>query len=260
MIFTPTFYRTGGVLSAIHCGCGASRVRFIGVHPWLKLGLWFLPLAWLWFSLSYNLGAQWSAYEQYNYGWAVPFLCAYLFWLRWHVKPLPESPANVRAATAIGVLAAFLLLPTRFLHEANPIWRLTSLAWTLEVIIIYLAAVYLAGGMGWLRQFFFPIVFFLVAVPWPSGLENFLVQSLTGLNVTTTVELLNGIGTPALQHGNVIEVATGMAENQAAAKTGGKIARRARLELEAKTGKRVVTGENYLPPSSAKRIQDTNDE
>jgi DNA-damage-inducible protein D len=48
--------------------------------------------------------------------------------------------------------------------------------------------------------------------------------------------------------------ATGVAENQTAAKTGGKIAKRARLELEAQTGKRVVTGENYLPPGSAKKI------
>ena len=52
--------------------------------------------------------------------------------------------------------------------------------------------------------------------------------------------------------------ATGMAENQTAAKTGGKIAKRARLELEAQTGKRVVTGENYLPPASAKKIRETN--
>jgi len=49
--------------------------------------------------------------------------------------------------------------------------------------------------------------------------------------------------------------ATGLPENKAAAKTGGKIATRARLELEAKTGKRVVTGENYLPPGSSKKIR-----
>jgi len=54
--------------------------------------------------------------------------------------------------------------------------------------------------------------------------------------------------------------ATGMAENQTAAKTGGKIAKRARLELEAQTGKRVVTGENYLPPASAKKIRAANAE
>ena len=54
--------------------------------------------------------------------------------------------------------------------------------------------------------------------------------------------------------------ATGMDENQTAAKTGGKIAQRARLELEAKTGRKVVTSENYLQPSGAKRIKKTNDE
>ncbi|MBK9991295.1 MAG: hypothetical protein IPP19_11320 [Verrucomicrobia bacterium] len=43
--------------------------------------------------------------------------------------------------------------------------------------------------------------------------------------------------------------ATGMAENQVAAKTGGRIAKKARLELESKTGRKVVTGENYLPPA-----------
>ena len=48
--------------------------------------------------------------------------------------------------------------------------------------------------------------------------------------------------------------ATGMAENTKAAKTGGKISKRARLELESKTGKKVVTGENYLPPGT-KRIK-----
>ena len=45
--------------------------------------------------------------------------------------------------------------------------------------------------------------------------------------------------------------ATGMVENKRAAKTGGKIARRARLELETKTGKNVVTSESYLPPGKS---------
>ena len=42
--------------------------------------------------------------------------------------------------------------------------------------------------------------------------------------------------------------ATGMTENAEAGKKGGRIAKRARLELEQKTGKSVVTGENFLPP------------
>lgn len=51
--------------------------------------------------------------------------------------------------------------------------------------------------------------------------------------------------------------ATGMPENEAAARTGGGIAKKARLELEGRTGKKVVTGENYLlpPPRRPKQIK-----
>ena len=49
--------------------------------------------------------------------------------------------------------------------------------------------------------------------------------------------------------------ATGLSENKVAAKTGGKIARRARRELEVTTGRSVVTGENFLPPSKIKKIK-----
>lgn len=42
--------------------------------------------------------------------------------------------------------------------------------------------------------------------------------------------------------------ATGMIENGEAGKKGGRIAKKARLELEEKTGRSVVTGENFLPP------------
>jgi DNA-damage-inducible protein D len=45
--------------------------------------------------------------------------------------------------------------------------------------------------------------------------------------------------------------ATGMAENADAASKGGAIAKQARKALEAKTGKSVVTGENFLPPAGA---------
>jgi len=110
-------------------------------------------------------------------------------------------------------------------------------------------------------------------------LTNLIHQEWSGVSVTTHKNL-KGLKTQNLRdHMSEAELiftalaelstrqiaetvaATGMAENQTAAKTGGKISRRARLELEAKTGKKVVTGENYLPPGgSAKKLRPTNDE
>ena len=47
--------------------------------------------------------------------------------------------------------------------------------------------------------------------------------------------------------------AKGLSENAIASKKGGAVAKNARKELEAKTGKSVVTGENFLPPAKEKK-------
>jgi DNA-damage-inducible protein D len=49
------------------------------------------------------------------------------------------------------------------------------------------------------------------------------------------------------------EQAKGVQQNAVAGKKGGKIAKDARLALEQKTGKKVITGENFLPPSKQKK-------
>jgi hypothetical protein len=45
-----------------------------------------------------------------------------------------------------------------------------------------------------------------------------------------------------------------MEENKKAGKTGGNIAKKARLELEAKTKKKVVTKESFLPTDHKKPL------
>jgi exosortase len=184
----------------------------------------------------------------------VPFLCAYLLWQRLQKPAIrrqpagdrhPPSPSHGSAAeqfndskpcipdfnfqlstfnfclSAVGF--ALLWFVARWLHEANPIWRLTSWVLALEVVGLTLFVLRLLPGTGIQNSasgfqlsafsfsgFVFPISFFLVAVPWPSGLENLLTQSLMQANVNVTTELLTFLGIPALQKGNVIEIATGL--------------------------------------------------
>ena len=56
----------------------------------------------------------------------------------------------------------------------------------------------------------FPLLFFLVSVPWPTLIEYPLIQTLTRMDVSATCDLVGWFGIPAVPHGNVIEVATGM--------------------------------------------------
>ena len=49
--------------------------------------------------------------------------------------------------------------------------------------------------------------------------------------------------------------ATGMEQNKRASKTGGAIAKQARLQLESKTGQKVISKSNFLPPPKLKTIE-----
>ena len=195
-----------------------ARAR-LSESPGSKVFAWRLlatagVLALLWLEVINQLKAEWSLNPQYGYGWSVPFLALYLLWRRWPHRPAPAPPPRKLPGrllpAAAAVICAFLFLPLRFVAEANPDWRLISWAFTLVVIALTLGCLFLMGGLPWLRHFAFPIVFFLVAVPWPMHLEQVVVQNLmravTGINVA----LLNVVGIPALQLGNVIEVGAGL--------------------------------------------------
>jgi exosortase len=168
----------------------------------------------LWLEVINQLKTEWSLNPQYGYGWSVPFLALYLLLRRWPHRPAP-APARRKLpgqllATAAAVICAFLFLPLRFAAEANPDWRLISRALTLVAIALTLSCLFLAGGRPWLRHFAFPIVFFLVAVPWPTHLEQVIVQHLMRVVTGINVALLNTVGIPAVQLGNVIQVGAGL--------------------------------------------------
>jgi DNA-damage-inducible protein D len=52
--------------------------------------------------------------------------------------------------------------------------------------------------------------------------------------------------------------ATGMEENKSASVIGGRIAKKARLELEEKTGKTVISNQNFLQKDAKKKLKDGN--
>ena len=168
----------------------------------------------LWLEVINQLKAEWSLNPQYGYGWSVPFLALYLLWRRWPHRPVPaqasRNPPGQFLAAAAAVICSFLFLPLRFVAEANPDWRLISWALTLAVIALTLSCLFLMGGWPWLRHFAFPILFVLVAVPWPVRFEQIVVQDLMRAVAAINVSLLNIFGIPALQHGNIIEVGSGL--------------------------------------------------
>ena len=178
----------------------------------ISRGINWLPLAvfaLVWIELVSRLRFEWSINPQYGYGWTVPFLAAYIFWRRSETAPPPSPPDHRILAGLLIILAAAFLIPVRLIQEANPDWRLLSWAMAVSVGVITACGIYLSGGRRWVRHFAFPILFFFVAVPWPTNLEQFVIQGLMRVDALINVEVLNAIGIPAVQLGNVIEVGSG---------------------------------------------------
>ena len=175
-----------------------------------------LVLLALWFVLCRQLSGEWSVNEQYSFGWFVPFFALFLFWLRWEGRPDRESrkekvgSRRPAIAIAIGGAALLLLSPVRLFEIGNPDWRPLDWIHAFAVITITFVVLYLAGGWAWVKHFSFPVLFFLVAVPWISPIEQPIVQGLMRTVAAVATEAISLCGIPAQLEGSLIRVSSGL--------------------------------------------------
>jgi exosortase len=173
--------------------------------PWLLLLLY-------WIQFWNRLRVDWSTEAEYTFGWFVPFLAIGLLYFRWESRPAPGPPKGLpsKMLTASIILVFLLHIPISLVEEANAGWR--ALLWFREFWLmgLSLALIGLVGGWSWVRHFAFPLCFTATAVPWPSAWESVLTQTLMRGSAAIALDVLNIAGFPAVRHGNLIEVATGV--------------------------------------------------
>jgi exosortase len=174
--------------------------------------LWIAILTFLllWAGLVRSLSAFWSSNPQYAYGWTVPALALFLLWECWNTRPHAAPPQRRGPAIFIIAILAVCLLPVSLLLEATPDWRFVQWSFALSVTGITLCAIHIAGGAPWLRHFAFPLAFTLVAVPWPTKIEQGIIQNFTAWVSSLTVTGLNLCSVPAIQEGNLIRIGRGL--------------------------------------------------
>jgi exosortase len=163
----------------------------------------------LWYLQVERLSRYWAVESEYSFGWLVPVLCFYLFFIRWRSRPAAQRPAAGWVRLIFGV-AAFGLLPTWLIAQANADWRVVAWLLTAEVVGLSLCTIYWIGGRPWLRHFAFSICLIAAATPWPTFLESKIVHVLTQLSTVLTVGALNLWHIDAVRHGNLIELRTGV--------------------------------------------------
>ncbi len=163
----------------------------------------------VWAGLISKLATDWSTNPQYEFGYFVPLFIIYLLFRRWEDRPEPSADSRHWLTTASLFVTLGLLLPIRIIQEANPDWR--PFNWMHAAIVVSCTTTLIAqmGGVSWVRHFSIPLLLVFFCLPWPLAMEQGMIKELTGAVTRLTVELLNWINVPALQRGNVIEVASG---------------------------------------------------
>jgi len=170
--------------------------------------LWAAALAFAWFLVLRANWWEWSLNPQYSYGTLVPILAILLLTRRWPDRPAAAAPnATGRFIATLCLLAAALLLAAmQPMVLSNADWRMVPALAALSGVTMTLCLIYFLGGLPWLKHFAFPVLFFLVAVPWPRPQENAIMSWLMMHNTGLCVEALHWLGYPAEQRGNLIAI------------------------------------------------------
>ncbi len=169
---------------------------------------WAAALIFAWFLVLRANWWEWSLNPQYSYGTLVPILALLLLARRWPDRPAPAAPSAAGRTVAIifFLAAALLLAALQPMVLSNADWRMVPALAAVAGVTMTLCLIFFLGGTPWLKHFGFPVLFFLVAVPWPRPQENAIMSWLMSHNTGLCVEALHWMGYPAEQRGNLIAI------------------------------------------------------
>ena len=179
-------------------------MKALSIRPLLLVNLSLIGFFWL--LLFIRIHTEWIVNDLYAYGWAVPFLAAYLFAERWRDRPAPAAERPPAWWLVLPVFMLLAYLPLRVVNEANPDWVKVNVYLTALTAAFSFSALFAMGRLRYVWHFAFPILFVFTALPWPVQIEENIVQTLTRWNTLVSADTLTLCGIPAINRGNLIQI------------------------------------------------------
>lgn len=164
--------------------------------PALAVAVW-----WIW-----DLQHQWRVLPDYQYGWIVVMLAAYLVWERSDSQPDVDEPPAPWVSGVFVLFGAPLVLVAELYKEGVAPSPASSFVLSIGCCLFMCALIQQSRGHRTMRHYLFPLLFMFVAVPLPQVLWAPVVNGLRGLVTFLDVEALKLLGIPAMQSGNVIQL------------------------------------------------------
>jgi exosortase len=165
-----------------------------------------------WSLLLFQLSITWETNDQYAHGYLVPILCLYLL-LKTNLSDSSEkengkskSAIEGKAYLLLGIPMILTLFPLWLVRGANSDWRMLNLALFSVVFVLTIAQWYDHGGWPRIKVMLFPLLFFLVAIPWPLATDLQLTQWFQERISSLIVDILLFLEHEARLEGTVIDV------------------------------------------------------
>ena len=163
----------------------------------------------IWSLIVLQLSITWNTNEQYAHGFLVPFLCFYLL-----LKSEPsignqESKKSLLQGKTwflIGIPLLLSLIPLWTIRGANSDWRLLNFVLFGIVFLLTVIPFYDQGGWSRIKNLLFPLLFFIVAIPWPLATDLQLTQWFQERVSSIIVDILLLLEHEASLQGTVIDV------------------------------------------------------
>jgi len=162
--------------------------------PMIVIGIWWLN----------DLRFQWASQIEYQFGWMVAMLTAYLVWERWETRPREDEPSPAWCPLLLALLGTPLVAVAELYKIGVARTQASSMLLSLGCTFFITANILLACGPRTWRHFLFPIGFLFIAVPLPKLIWDPIVFGLRDFVTLLNIETLNLMGIPAQRQGYVI--------------------------------------------------------
>jgi exosortase len=182
-------------------GIARKASAWASLLPWqlayvFGAGLVLIAFLWSYGPTAGELWREWHRSDDYSAGLLVPFLAAYILWVRrQELASVPVKPA------IIGGIAAFAFAQT---VRGVGLYKLYGSLEMLSVVLSAAAIVTLLFGWRLLRKLVAILVFLCLMLPWPHRIQTKIGLPLQGWATDSAVFCLELIGHEVRQDGNVI--------------------------------------------------------
>ncbi len=163
-------------------------------------GVILAAFLWSYWPTIRDLISVWHRSDEYSSGLLVPFLAAYILWLRRR-----ELHSVALRPALLGGIGAFLFAQ---LVRGAGLFDLYSFVERFSIILSLAALVLLVAGWRILAKAATVLLFLCLMLPWPGRLQNAVTLPLQSWSTTSAVFCLELAGYEIRQDGNVIHIGT----------------------------------------------------